>query len=383
MTINQNRRKMRNRFLTTVAAVAAVSALVFTAPAQAAGVNLAGKGSSFANNAMQACLASYTTNTVTYTSTGSGTGRSEFAKGNVSWAASDGTYATTDNVKGTSMPSGNYVTVPLLGGPVVFAYSLPTAGDGLNLTSSVVSKILKGQITSWNDPAIKALNPKFKLPAKAKFTIKVAYRASGSGTTANLTNYLSQTSGDTWLANNKDLVAAAGGSGSFAPQSTSFATSSDLAGYIEDTAYSFGYFDLSDAVSADVSIAKLQNAAGAFVAPTASSAAKFLAAQSPLVQTVAANGQDTYNRLNGTLAIDFTKNIPGAYQLSIVTYGLAPQFVADATHKKSTDATGLAVQDWFKYVVSTCVPAKASSLGYVALTGALKASALAQIKTIG
>jgi hypothetical protein len=119
-------------------------------------------------------------------------------------------------------------------------------------------------------------------------------------------------------------------------------------------------------------LAKLQNAAGAFVAPTASAAAKFLAAQSIIT------GAD--QRTNGTLAIDFTKVVPGAYQASIVSYLIAPAYTGTG---KSTNAKNLAIGDWAKYVVSTCMPAQGAGLGYVALTGALKASALAQIKTIG
>jgi len=246
----------------------------------------------------------------------------------------------------------------------------------------VISGIFKGTITKWNDPAIKALNSKIKLPNKS---IKVAYRASGSGTTANLTSYLSQTVGG-WTANSKDLVASAGGSGSFASNSTSFATSQLLASYIEDNSNAFGYFDLSDALTADVGIAKLQNAAGAFVMPTASAAGKFLNSQNVL--------SGSSDALNGTLGFvsngatvlgpDFTKVIPGAYQLSIVTYGLAPRFDNGGNPKaRSTDATKLAVQDFFNYVVKTCVPAKAATLGYVPLGSALKTSVLAQIKNIG
>ena len=84
---------------------------------------------------------------------------------------------------------------------------------------------------------------------------------------------------------------------------------------------------------------------------------------------------------NGTLNIDFTKVVTGAYQLSIVTYGLAPRNAAYPT--KSTNASKLAVQDWFNYLVKTCVPAKAATLGYVPLGSSLKTAVLNQIKQIG
>ncbi len=353
---------MRKKITTVVSALAIVAGLIISAPAQAAGVSIAGKGSSFANGMLQACSAAYSTNNVTYTSTGSGTGRTEFANGNVQWAASDAAYSS-------GFPSSSYITIPLFGGPVAFAYSAVGVGDGLQLTPAIVSGILKGTITRWDDAAIKALNTRIKLPKKA---IKVAYRASGSGTTSNVTNYLSQTVGG-WTAKSSDLVAAAGGSGSFSSNATSFANAQLLAAYIEDNSNAFGYFDLSDAITADVGIAKLQNAAGTFVAPTSSAAGKFLSAQ-----TSVTSGTDA---TNGTLNIDFTKVVTGAYQLSIVTYGLAPRNAAYPT--KSTNDSKLAVQDWFNYLVKTCVPAKAATLGYVPLGSSLKTAVLNQIKQIG
>lgn len=335
-----------------VSIVLSIGLLTSITPAFAAD-SLAGKGSSFAFNALSNCSASYVNDNVTYVSTGSGVGRTEFAAKNVDWAASDAPYTS-------GYPNFDYVTVPLFGGPVVFAYSAVGVGDGLQLTPTVVSGIFKGTITRWDDSAIQTLNPKVKLPKKA---IKVAYRTSGSGTTANLTNYLSQTVGG-WTANNKDLVASA--NGSFASNSTSFATSALLAGYIEDNSNAFGYFDLSDAITADVGIAKLQNADGKFILPSASAAGKFI------------NSQTT--DANGIMTIDFNKVIPGAYQLSIVTYGLAPKRTLS---QKVSTGKGLAIQNWFKYVVSTCMPAKAAMLGYAPLGSSLKTTALNIIKTIG
>jgi len=353
---------MFKKIITAAASAVVVAGVLLAAPANAAGVTLNGGGSSFAAGAIKACAADYTTNSVNYTTSSSGTGRANYANSSFQYAASDGTF-TTEVFSGSN--GTRFVTVPLLGGPVVFAYSAVGVGDGLKLTPAIVSGIFKGTITRWDDAALKALNPKVKLPKKA---IKVALRTSGSGTTANLTNYLSQTVGG-WTANSKDLKAAAGGT--FAPLNTELATSQLLAAYVEDNANSFGYFDLSDAVTADVGIAALQNVAGAYVMPTASAAAKFIGAQTP--------STDPSDKLNGTLVIDFTKNVAGAYQLSIVTYGVAPRKIGTT----ATNSSAAAVQDFFNYVVKTCIPAKAASLGYVALNGALKTSALNQIKQIG
>lgn len=423
---------MRKNFLTAAVAVAASAGLVLSAtPAMA--VDLAAKGASFSYNMLNACTAAYPTDNVTYQSTGSGTGRSEFIAANIDWAGTDGllTAAQSDALNANSTnKNSKFMTIPIMGGPIVFAYSLPGIGDGFNIDSPTISAILKGDIRSWADPRLLALNPKAKLPKlsktgyfkvatpgtgsfrqvktstlisyvsdatdaansvtgkqydydyKDRYSIRVAYRESGSGTTTNLTRFLAQTSGDAWKSDSSNLVTAtnAAGTGSsttFAPVSTSFPTSQDLAEYVEDTSWSFGYFDLSDAISASVGIAKLKNAAGAYVAPSSSAAAKLLA-----VQTLVTSPEDYRN---GTVSMDFTKVVSGAYQASIITYGLAPRFESSASVYKntSTDAKKIAVRKWFEYVVGKCVPANASRLGYVALSGALKTSALNQIKKIG
>ena len=54
-----------------------------------------------------------------------------------------------------------------------------------------IAKIFLGEITQWDDPAIKALNEKIALPA---LDITVVHRSDGSGTTYNFTNYLAKAS---------------------------------------------------------------------------------------------------------------------------------------------------------------------------------------------
>lgn len=349
---------MNKKFYAKAAAVVAVLGLTVTATPAFAADAIAGKGSSFANGALQYCLSHYdpaSNDTVTYTSTGSGTGRSEFAKGNVDWAATDGTYGSTE-----TKPS-SYVTIPLLGGPVVFAYNknsgLPA---NLKLDAATVSGILKGTIAKWNDKAIAKLNPGKTLPAKSILTF---YR-DASGTTENVTNYLLQNVPAAGWTKSKDLGPQIKATNSTA---TVKATSSVLADKVQSTKYAFGYFDLSDAVSAKVAYASLKNANGDYVAPTAANGAKFLAGQTTVVDSSNA-------ATDGTLTIDFTKKIKGAYQLTIVTYGLAP--------KGGTTTKAAAVEGWFKYVVSSCIPTKGAGLGYVALPTKLKNAALAQIATI-
>jgi len=121
----------------------------------------------------------------------------------------------------------------------------------------------------------------------------------------------------------------------------------------------------------------LRNQAVAFVFPSASAGAKFINAQ-----TVLSTGSDA---TNGTVNLDFTKVVSGAYQASLLVYGIAPRFVVPPATPKavSTDAKKLAVRDFYTYIVGTCLPSRATSLGYIALGGAIKTAVLNKIKTIG
>lgn len=361
---------MNKKFAKTLAGLAATAALI--APAATANATaIAGSGSSFAYNGIYKCNSLYETHAVTYTSTGSGTGRTNFRTGYATYkfAVSDGLYTA-----GTE-PTG-YTMVPLFGGPVVFAYNKSSGiPAGLKLDSATVSGILKGTITKWNATQIAKLNAGKKLPNLA---IKVFYRSGTSGTNENLSEYLRQ-SGNAGWTKNQTLATAAG---ALAPTAIAKATSALLADAVESSANkgAFGYFDLSDAKTADVSLASLKNKHGEFVAPSAAAGALMLNAQ-----TTDNSGTD---RVQGTATadlpvalggpqagvIDFTKSVKNAYQLTILTYGIGA--------KNGANAEDTAVEDYFKFVINTCMPAQASRLGYVALTGTMKTKALAQAALI-
>ena len=362
---------MNKKFAKTLAGLAATAALIAPA-ATANATSIAGSGSSFAYNGIYKCSSLYENHAVTYTSTGSGTGRTNFRTNKASYpfAVSDGLYTA-----GTE-PTG-YTMVPLFGGPVVFAYNkysgLPS---GLKLNASLVSQILKGSVKKWNDAKIKSVNPGKTLPNLA---IKVFYRSGTSGTNENLSEYLRQNASSTGWTKNQTLLTAAT---ALATGAVGKATSSLLADAVESRSNkgAFGYFDLSDAKTANVSFVSLKNKHGEYVAPSAAAGALMLNAQttdnsgSDRVQGTATAALPA--SLGGTVngAINFTKSVKNAYQLTILTYGIGS--------KSGNDAADVAVEDYFKFIINTCMPAQASRLGYVALTGSIKTKALAQASLI-
>ena len=343
---------MRRIITAALAAFAVLTSTLALAPAAQAGESVTGKGSSFANNFMQACIVKYNAantggHTVTYTSTGSGTGKSQFASDAVDFAASDSAYSS-------GYPTRGYAYVPVTGGPVAIAYN-KVGVKNLKLTPAILSGIFSGSITTWNDPAIVKINK--SQAAKLTGAITVVYRSGTSGTTQNLQNYLYQTVGGSWPAANQSW---AGGSG------TGAGTSAIMVTTIANTAGSIGYADVSVVASAGVRVkyALLKNAKGQFVKPTAKAASKFLAAQAD-------------PKTNGIVNINFKKKVKGAYQLSILTYLIVP------TGRGTAEAA--VVRDFSIYAVKVC--GKTPAKGYVSLKSGTKkaiwARAIAQSKKAG
>jgi phosphate transport system substrate-binding protein len=83
---------------------------------------------------------------------------------------------------------------PMIMGGVVPVVNLEGIKPGeLRLDGPTLAQIYLGKVATWDDPAIKKLNPNAKLPSTA---IAPIYRSDGSGTTFIYTNYLSKVSPD-------------------------------------------------------------------------------------------------------------------------------------------------------------------------------------------
>ena len=154
--------------------------------------DLAGAGSSAQQAAQEAWTAKFEDQnsgaTVTYDAIGSGGGRDQFiAGGKTAFAGSDSPFDTTELPKATQRCApGQLIQIPNYISPIAIVYNLPGV-DNLQLSPDTTAKIFKGEITTWNDPAIKADNPGANLPSTK---ITPVHRSDESGTTANFTDYL-------------------------------------------------------------------------------------------------------------------------------------------------------------------------------------------------
>jgi phosphate transport system substrate-binding protein len=118
-----------------------------------------------------------------YQSIGSGGGIKQIEAKTVTFGATDAP------LKGPELDKFGLVQFPMVMGAIVEGIK----PGGVVLDGPTLAAIFLGAVKSWDDPAIKKLNPDVKLPAQA---IAVVHRSDGSGTTFNFTYYLAEVSPD-------------------------------------------------------------------------------------------------------------------------------------------------------------------------------------------
>jgi len=174
-------------FIKTIAAVGLIAASAL--PARAA--DISGAGATFPYPIYAKWADAYkkeTGNGLNYQSIGSGGGIKQITARTVTFGASD------MPLKPEDLEKNGLVQFPTVVGGDVPVVNLDGIKSGdLKLDGQTLAKIFLGDIKSWDDEAIKKLNPAAKLPSQA---IVVVHRSDGSGTTFIWTDYLSKVSAD-------------------------------------------------------------------------------------------------------------------------------------------------------------------------------------------
>lgn len=295
----------RNGKLVRVIFVAAGAALVAALAVATAGAASAkrsaapikGAGSTFVAplvNAWIGPVGSALGISLSYNAIGSGGGVSAITNKEVDFGASD---APLSQFSPTCITC---VQIPWALSGTAVLYNLPGRPNLLKLTGSVLAKIYLGQITHWNDPAIKQLNKGVKLPGTA---ITVVHRSDSSGTSFNFTDYLSRVS-STW----KSKVGA--GTAVSWPAGIGGKGSSGVSGLVHQTPGAIGYADVAYSTTAHLSVFRIQNRSGRYIIPR-------------LKNIKAASVLDTHPAKDGSLSIvnppKNTKYV-NAYPISTYTY---------------------------------------------------------------
>ncbi len=167
--------------------VVAAAAIALTGLVHAA--DISGAGATFPYPIYSKWADAYktkTSNGLNYQSIGSGGGIKQIKAKTVTFGASD------MPLKPDELKAAGLVQFPMIIGGVVPVVNVKGIGPGqLVLDGATLAAIYMGDVKTWNDPAIKKLNPKLALPATA---IAPVYRSEGSGTNFLFTDYLSKSS---------------------------------------------------------------------------------------------------------------------------------------------------------------------------------------------
>jgi phosphate transport system substrate-binding protein len=295
--------------------------------------------------------------TVTTAGTGSGAGIEDASDGKAEIGASDAYLSSGDLVTNPRL-----LNIPLAVSAQTVIYNVPElpADSHLQLNGTVLAEIYSGAITAWNDPLIKALNPKLPLP---DLTIVPLHRSDRSGDTFLFTSYLS-TQDPGWDASigygttaNWPKVAAA------RPEKGSLDMLHGCQATVGCIAYN-GISYLAQAQSAGLGEAALANSAGNYTLPTARSITDSV---DTFVSLTPPN--ETISMIDG----------PSATGYPIVNY----EYAVVSVSQPNASVAG-AVKDFLSWVITTGNHTSfLDPVGFQALSATVAQLGQAQIKEIG
>jgi phosphate transport system substrate-binding protein len=283
-------------------------AALFAAPvmgsATAADIN--GAGASFPYPIYAKWADAYKKETGTglnYQSIGSGGGIKQITARTVTFGASDAPLTAKQLKEG-----GDLIQWPMVMGGIVPVVNVEgvKAGD-LTIDGPTLAKIFLGEIKTWDDAALKKLNPNAKLPSAA---IAVVHRSDGSGTTFNFTDYLNKVSPD-W----KSKVGSA--TSVEWPVGIGAKGNEGVAAGVKQAQNSIGYVETAYAKQNNLTTVKMTNKDG-----------KVVAATGETVQAAAANAD--WEHSDGFYLIITDQPGANAWPISASTFILMPKKVNDA-----------------------------------------------------
>ena len=339
---------MRTLALVTLAALATAAPL-----AAQSGVRLTGAGATFPYPIYSKWMIEYTRARpnveINYQSIGSGGGIRQFMDRTVDFGGTDG--PMTDSQITTVR--GNVVHIPTVLGAVVPVYTLPNVTAQLRFTPDVLAGIFLGQITTWSDSRIAAVNPGVRLPTQ---DIVVVHRSDGSGTTYVWVDYLAKVSPE-WArrvgrGTAVNWPVGLGGRGNEGVAST-----------VRRTPGAIGYVELVYALQNRMPVGLVRNRAGQFVEATIPST------------TAAAAGAMGTIRDDTDFRVSITDpEGAGAYPIASFTWILLPRQAPDQAR-----ARALAEFLWW---ATHQGQQHASALGYAPLPARVVSLIEARLRTI-
>jgi phosphate transport system substrate-binding protein len=292
--------------------------------------------------------------TVNYNPVGSGAGVTDLQTATVVFAGSDPALKSSDTAK----MKGPVLQYPVAFGAITVSYNLSGVKTGLKLDGTTVANIFMGKIKTWNDSAIKSLNPGVSLP---NTPITVVHRSDSSGTTAGFTTWLSDVD-PTWMSTvgeGKDVKW---------PTGTGAAKNSGVAAAVKQTAGAVGYVEQAYALENGFTYASVKNSAGSYILPTISNT------------SAAADGV----KVSPDLGI-LTINSPNPQAYPIVSQTFIDTYKDPCKDGGANTTTASGLKRWLTYAFGqgqSTLGSGSSQLPYAPLTSSLASKDNAQLATM-
>ena len=244
------------------------------------------------------------------------------------------------------------IHVPTCMGAVVLAYNLDDITN-LNLSGEIIADIFAGEIKTWNDARIVALNPDVKLPNEAIIPV---FRSDGSGTTFVFTDYLTKVS-PMWASKY-----GAGKSVNF-PSGQAAKGNPGVAGVIAQTKNSIGYVGSEYAFAQKIPYAKIQNQRGELVEPTSAS-----------ISAAASGTLPTDTRTSITNA-----DAAGAYPIATFTWMI---IYKEQNYADRSKDQAIATLDLLQYILSEQAQGITAEVHYAPLPTQVKELSLKNLQNV-
>jgi phosphate transport system substrate-binding protein len=290
--------------------LAALAALIAVAAAQArqSGTTISGAGSTFVSPLVTTwipAVGSQLGYELQYNPIGSSGGINAITGRTVDFGASDAPLSP-DQFNACN----GCVQIPWALAATSVMYNLPGVKNLLHMDGPTLAKIFLGQITTWDDAAIKKLNKGVNLPSTK---ITIAHRSDGSGTTFNFTDYLAAVS-PSW----KSQVGT--GTSVSWPVGVGGKGSAGVSALVAQTPGTIGYADVAFALKNHFSYFAMKNSSGKFATP--GTRGILAAAMSDVTPDKTTNALSIVNP---------PKKYPLAYPISTYTYVIVPLKTSKAT----------------------------------------------------
>ena len=240
---------------TLLHAVIALGTMTAVSTYSASAADISGAGATFPYPIYAKWADAYKKETgvgLNYQSIGSGGGIKQIQAKTVVFGATDAP------LSGEELAKSGLVQFPMVMGGIVPVINLDGVSPGsLVIDGATVAKIFLGQIKSWDDAALKALNPGATLPRQP---IAVVHRSDGSGTTFNFTDYLVKVSPD-WKSKVGSATAVEW------PVGIGAKGNEGVANNVAQTKGSIGYVEYAYAKQNKLNFTKMINKDGKTVSP--------------------------------------------------------------------------------------------------------------------